>query len=62
MKVPTVETVDTTGAGDIFHGAFCYFAASGSGFVGALAEAANIAAESCRFHGTREWMQQHSIH
>src|SRR5579859_1236188 len=57
LKVPSVESVDTTGAGDIFHGAFCFFASSGSGFVEALAEAAQIAAESCRFRGTREWME-----
>ena len=57
IKVPSVEPVDTMGAGDIFHGAFCYFSSSGSGFVEALAEAANIAAESCRFRGTREWMK-----
>ena len=60
MKVPSVEPVDTVGAGDIFHGAFCFFASSGGGFVEALAEAAKIAAESCRFRGTREWMQHTS--
>ena len=57
IKVPSVEPVDTMGAGDIFHGAFCFFSSSGSGFVEALAEAANVAAESCRFRGTREWMK-----
>ena len=58
LKVPSVEPVDTTGAGDIFHGAFCYFSSSGSGFVEALADAAQVAADSCCFHGTREWMKQ----
>jgi sugar/nucleoside kinase (ribokinase family) len=57
MPVPRVQSVDTTGAGDIFHGAYCYFAALGRGFVEALEEAARIAANSCRFHGTREWMK-----
>lgn len=57
LRVPQVEAVDTMGAGDIFHGAFCYFIATGHGFVEALAEAAQIASESCRFHGTREWMK-----
>jgi sugar/nucleoside kinase (ribokinase family) len=57
MKVPSIEPVDTMGAGDIFHGAFCYFSSSGTGFVEALAEAAQVAAESCRFDGTREWMK-----
>jgi sugar/nucleoside kinase (ribokinase family) len=56
VPVPHVEPVDTMGAGDILHGAFCYFFTTGHGFVEALSEAAKIAAESCRFHGTREWM------
>ena len=55
LRIPEVEVVDTMGAGDVFHGAFCFFALNGRGFVEALAEAAAIAAESCRFHGTREW-------
>ncbi|MGA8740269.1 MAG: PfkB family carbohydrate kinase [Terracidiphilus sp.] len=57
IDVPQVGVVDTSGAGDIFHGAFCYYSSIGFGFVEALRDAARIAAESCRFHGTREWMQ-----
>ncbi len=57
VRVPKVDRVDTMGAGDIFHGAFCYFASSGQGLVASLAEATGIAAESCRYHGTREWMK-----
>lgn len=57
LRVPQVEAVDTMGAGDIFHGAFCLFFSIGHGFVGALAEAAQIASESCRYNGSREWMQ-----
>ncbi len=57
LRVPEVEVVDTMGAGDIFHGAYCHFASAGAGFVEALAEAAKVAAESCRFAGTREWMK-----
>lgn len=56
LRVPEVKAVDTMGAGDIFHGAFCFFVSIGHGFVEALAEAAQIASESCRYHGTREWM------
>ncbi len=55
LRVPEVEVVDTMGAGDVFHGAYCHFAAIGHGFVEALAEAAEIAAESCRYNGTRAW-------
>jgi len=57
FPVPQVEAVDTLGAGDIFHGAYCFFAAAGRGFAESLKEAARIAAESCRYRGTREWMR-----
>lgn len=56
IDVPQVDAVDTTGAGDIFHGAFCFHTASGSSFVEALRAAVGIAAASCKFRGTREWM------
>lgn len=57
VSVPAIDSVDTMGAGDIFHGAFCYFSSEGNGFVEALVEAAKVAAESCRYQGTREWMK-----
>ena len=57
VQVPQVEVVDTMGAGDTFHGAFCYYASIGRGFAEALGEAAGVATESCRFRGTREWMK-----
>ncbi|MDR3792962.1 MAG: PfkB family carbohydrate kinase [Terracidiphilus sp.] len=56
IETPRVEAVDTMGAGDIFHGAFCAAWARGIDFREALAEAARVASHSCRFHGTREWM------
>lgn len=58
VPVPKVPTVDTTGAGDIFHGACSYFLAAGVSFPDALAQAASIASNSCRFRGTRAWMDQ----
>jgi len=58
IEVPQVELVDTTGAGDVLHGAFCFFAASGRGFVEALRAAAAVASESCRSRGTRAWMHE----
>jgi sugar/nucleoside kinase (ribokinase family) len=57
IGVPVVEVVDTMGAGDIFHGAYCFFASTGRGFIEALAEATKVASESCRYAGTREWMK-----
>jgi len=57
LRVPQVEVADTLGAGDFFHGAFCYYLATGCGMVEALAEAAKVASESCRYAGTREWLK-----
>lgn len=57
LPVPHVNVVDTTGAGDIFHGAFCYYAVAGNDFVESLREAAIVASDSCRYPGTRRWMQ-----
>lgn len=57
IKVPAVQVVDTLGAGDIFHGAFCHYILSDS-FQESLLEAAKIASYSCQFFGTRSWMAQ----
>ena len=51
-----VQAVDTLGAGDIFHGAFCYSFAETGSFVDALAAANRVAAASCESVGTRHWM------
>lgn len=53
------DIVDTLGAGDILHGAFCYFFALGEDFPLALRHAAEVATLSCRFVGTREWMRHY---
>ena len=55
IAVPQVEVVDTLGAGDIFHGAFCHFILQAS-FRDALAAAAKVAAQSCTGFGTRHWL------
>ncbi len=54
--VPTMTPVDTLGAGDIFHGAFCHYILENN-FPEALAKAAQIAATACQFFGTRGWLQ-----
>jgi sugar/nucleoside kinase (ribokinase family) len=56
VAVPCVDVIDTMGAGDIFHGAFCRFFAAGSGFREALEQSAEVASQSCRYRGSREWM------
>ncbi len=56
LEVPQINAVDTLGAGDVFHGAFCHYILQES-FTDALAFAAKIASASCQFFGTRQWMQ-----
>ncbi|MEB3341284.1 sugar kinase [Okeania sp.] len=55
VEVPKINAVDTLGAGDIFHGAFCHYIFDRK-FTKALANAANIAAHSCQYFGTRQWV------
>lgn len=57
IPIPTIQAVDTLGAGDIFHGAFCHFMFDDP-FTEALAKAAEIAAQSCLYFGTRQWINQ----
>ena len=48
--------VDTTGAGDVFHGAFAYHLLAGSGFKASLREASRVAAHKCNYLGARSWL------
>ncbi len=56
LPVPVIQPIDTLGAGDIFHGAFCYYIRQAE-FVEALSQSAKIAAGACQYFGTRQWMQ-----
>ena len=55
IPVPVVEVVDTLGAGDVLHGAFCRYCLE-LGFPQALERAAAVASRSCTRFGTRAWM------
>jgi sugar/nucleoside kinase (ribokinase family) len=57
IPVPEIRPVDTLGAGDIFHGAFCHYILR-LGFEQAIAASANVAARACESFGTRAWMRQ----
>ncbi|MFG1604620.1 PfkB family carbohydrate kinase [Actinoplanes sp. NPDC049265] len=54
--VPTVDAVDTAGAGDAFHGALALAIASGASFVEALDEAIRVAAIRVQHAGPRAWL------
>ena len=59
VKPPAVHAVDTSGAGDMFHGAYCYFAVQTghADVVGSIQAACEIASTKCRFLGTRSWLR-----
>ncbi|TAE59450.1 MAG: sugar kinase [Nostocales cyanobacterium] len=57
IDVPKIKTVDTLGAGDIFHGAFCHYILQ-TNFIDALALASNIAGRACQYFGSRRWMEK----
>ncbi len=58
LPVESVEAVDTLGAGDIFHGAFCYgFFEKGYSCEDALIFAGKVASESVKYRGPREWIK-----
>jgi sugar/nucleoside kinase (ribokinase family) len=55
IAVPRITAVDTLGAGDIFHGAFCW-AILQFPFAEALKQASAIASRSCQRFGPRPWL------
>jgi len=55
LEIPQIQATDTLGAGDIFHGAFCHYILKNN-FIDSLTAATKIASNSCKFFGTRAWM------
>jgi sugar/nucleoside kinase (ribokinase family) len=55
IAIEPVEAVDTLGAGDVLHGAFCFYFAESGDFEGSLRRAAGIATRSCRKLGIVDW-------
>ncbi|MGE4560438.1 MAG: PfkB family carbohydrate kinase [Desulfobulbus sp.] len=58
IPVMPVQPVDTLGAGDIFHGAFCHYILEGNEFLLSLERAGEVASLSCTSLGTRAWIEQ----
>ncbi|BBA80126.1 putative PfkB [cyanobacterium endosymbiont of Rhopalodia gibberula] len=57
VEVSQIKTVDTLGAGDIFHGAFCHFILKHN-FKNSIAKASQVASIACQYFGTRQWMSK----
>ena len=57
IEVPQVKVIDTLGAGDFFHGAFCHYVLQES-YAIALSNAAKFAAQTCQSFGTRSWLKK----
>jgi sugar/nucleoside kinase (ribokinase family) len=55
VTVSPVQAIDTLGAGDIFHGAFCHYILK-TDWIEALRSASAIATRSCQFFGTRGFL------
>jgi sugar/nucleoside kinase (ribokinase family) len=60
IEVAPVAAMDTLGAGDVLHGAFCHFFALDPQFEPALRRAAHIATLSCQSLGTQAWAAESS--
>lgn len=57
---PRVEAKDTLGAGDVFHGAYCYFAMEkGLSFQEALEKASEVASLSVQYYGSRQGVKEY---
>lgn len=59
VPVGRISVRDTLGAGDVFHGAFCWYRSTLAGaFDEQLAAAARVAALRCSHVGPREWLAE----
>lgn len=58
VAVRKVQVLDTLGAGDFLHGAFCYYFVHESDFTEALSKASKLSSFSCTYKGTRQWLNK----
>lgn len=58
IPVNKVNAVDTLGAGDVFHGAFCFYYLQNNDFTASLKKASIDASNSTRFFGTHTWREE----
>ncbi len=55
IEISKIKAVDTLGAGDVFHGAFCHFILTYT-FIDSLVKASEVSTIACQSFGTRKWM------
>lgn len=61
VSPPVVKAIDTLGAGDVFHGTYCYFKFErGLSFAEALQQAAQVAASSVQHRGVAQGIRAYS--
>ncbi len=59
IPVEKINIIDSLGAGDFLHGAFCFFYLQMNfHFEKALKQAVNFATFTCKFKGTRSWVNK----
>jgi sugar/nucleoside kinase (ribokinase family) len=58
VKIAQIDAIDTLGAGDVLHGAFCHFFALKPDFESALRRSAEIASLSCRNYGIQAGLKE----
>jgi sugar/nucleoside kinase (ribokinase family) len=58
IEIEPVSVVDTLGAGDVLHGAFCWYYGQSGNFREALEQASRIATLSCQSLGARAWRER----
>jgi sugar/nucleoside kinase (ribokinase family) len=56
IEIPPIAATDTSGAGDVLHGAFCHHFAKSGDFEQSLRSAAEIATRSCQGLGIDCWI------
>lgn len=57
IEINRFKVVDSLGAGDFLHGAFCYYFLQTNNFRTALRDASELASLTCKYKGTRTWLQ-----
>lgn len=58
LSIPKVDVVDTLGAGDFFHGAFCYYLLNGVNLQNIIELSSGFASNTCTYKGTRSWINK----